>query len=86
MFDGLKFDLISLRFLYMDHLRMQLGQYIQMYNSHAIRKQVSCEFYLSSGKPNYMYKYPSVGVRNYASSADPQLFKEFSASLEWYDD
>ena len=86
MFDGSKFDLISLRFLYMDHLRMQLGQYIQMYNSHAIRKQVSREFYLPSGKPNYMYKYPPVGVRNYASSADPQLFKEFSASLEWYDD
>ena len=61
---------------------MQLGQYIQIYNLYAIRKQVLCEFYLSFGKLNYIYKYPPVGVCNYASSADSQLFKEFSASLE----
>ena len=47
---------------------------------------MSCKFYFSSEKPNYIYKYPSVGICNYISSADSQLFKEFSASLEWYND
>ena len=61
---------------------MQLGQYIQIYNLYAIRKQMSYEFYLSSEKPNYIYKYLLVKVCNYISSADLQLFKEFSASLE----
>jgi len=61
---------------------MQLGQYIQIYNLYAIRKQILYEFYLFSKKPNYIYKYPPVKVCNYISLADPQLFKKFSASLK----
>ncbi len=57
-----------------------------MYNTHSIRKQVSREWYLPAGKPNFMYNYPADSVRNYAASPDSSLLELIEDQLSWFDE
>jgi hypothetical protein len=56
-----------------------------MYNSHPIRKQKARQLYLSSGKPNVLYKYPKEGNRNYSTPPDSTLLDLLENQLSWYD-
>jgi transposase InsO family protein len=86
LFDSSKFDIIALQYLYMDTLRQHIASFVHMYNTHAIRKQVSREFYLPSGKPNFLYNYPSDGVRNYSAPPDQSLLLLIQDQLSWFDE
>ena len=59
----------------MDTIRAHIASFVNMYNSHSIRKQVLREWYLPAGKPNIMYNYPADGVRNYAAPPDSSLLE-----------
>ena len=70
----------------MDTLRQHIASFVHMYNTHAIRKQVSREFYLPSGKPNFLYNYPSDGIRNYSAPPDQSLLLLIQDQLSWFDE
>ena len=62
LFDSSKYNQIALQYLYMDTLRTQISSFVDMYNTHTIRKQVARREYLPSGKLNMMYQYPPDGT------------------------
>jgi hypothetical protein len=70
----------------MDTLRNHIASFVQMYNTHPIRKQVQREFYLPAGKPNMMYHYPNEGIRNYATTPDPTILDQIETQLSWFDE
>jgi hypothetical protein len=77
---------LRLAYLYIDTLRQHIASFVHIYNTHAIRKQVSREFYLPSGQPNVLYNYPSDGVRNYSTPPDQSLLSLIQDQLSWFDE
>jgi len=86
LFDSSKFDRIALQYIYMDTIRLHLSRFVDMYNSHPIRRQTQRQWYLPSGKPNELYYYPDDGVRNYGGTPNPELLSSFESQIVWFDD
>ena len=57
LFDGSKFDRIALQFIYMDKIRDRINSFVQMHNTHPIRKQVQQNVRVSSFLYNCFCKY-----------------------------
>jgi hypothetical protein len=54
-FDGSIYDIIALRFIYMPFLRQHIKTFVEVHNTHWIRRQKNREDYLPTGKPFMMY-------------------------------
>ena len=76
LFDGGTIDQTALRYIYMEHIRGQIHNFVMLHNAHPIRKQKNRDHYLPTGRPNYMYKYPPFGTRNYATPATEELLQQ----------
>ena len=75
LFNRLKYNVITLTYLYIDTLQSLIKDYIKIYNCYKIYKQTARDFYLLASKPDYIYHYLT-NARNYSSLLDPKLFNK----------
>jgi hypothetical protein len=58
--------------------------FVQVYNTHRIRRHKTQEEYLPTGKLYVMHAYPPLGVRNYATSTREAMLDAFDSQVENY--
>jgi len=70
-FDGGEIDIICLQYIYMNMIRSHIQTFVQVHNTHRIRRQRNREHYLPTGRPTELYNYPPTGVHDYGMVPDP---------------
>lgn len=81
-------DRVALRYLYMEPLRRHIARFVDVYNSHTIRKQSSRDHYLPAGKPDELYHYTSAkdfAIRPSDPSFPKELFDDFQEQVANFD-
>ncbi|KAG0643329.1 hypothetical protein HOY80DRAFT_1094323 [Tuber brumale] len=83
-FDGGDIDVICLQYVYMTMIRTQVQTFVQVHNTHRIRRQRRREHYLHTGRPVELYYYPPTGVRNYGLPTDKTVLSELESQVKDY--
>ncbi len=85
LFNGEVFEVIALQYLYMDRIREQIQTFVDLHNTHRIRKQTKHDFL--GGVPDEMYRYLGEGKIDYADkeTLKSQLFKDLKKKVEFFD-
>lgn len=81
---GNLYDRVALKFIYMIMLRTHVHKFVEMHNSHPIRRQRKRAHYLPSGIPDDMYTYPQSGV-DYGQEPDWEQHTFLQANVFNYD-
>ena len=88
IFDGeSKYDLIAIRFIYMEPLRRHIENFVDLHNIYPIRTQRARADYLRAGKPEELHDC-HWGVRHYGThptGATEELLAEFEEEVSGYD-
>ncbi|KAG0644315.1 hypothetical protein HOY80DRAFT_878747, partial [Tuber brumale] len=84
LFDGSDIDKSCLQFIYMEIIRSHIHNFVEVHNSHSIRKQPKRDHYLPTGKPFEMYFYP-LNAENYQESVDETILSTLESEVEAYD-
>jgi hypothetical protein len=88
LFDGeSKYDLMAIRFVYMEHLRKHIQNFVTLHNIATIRPQRLRADYLRDGVPEELY-YCHWDVRDYGTvptGATEELLAQFEDDLKPYD-
>ena len=62
LFDNVRPNYIAIRYIYMPLIRERLATFMEIHNTHIIRKQRFQSHYLPTGKPRILFEYPSHGI------------------------
>ena len=84
-FTGNKWDLMAMRYVYMDSLRKHVVIFVRDHNNHPIRRQRKRSDYLLTGRPVTNYKIPKAPIINHGRKADPKLLAELQAEVQDWD-
>ena len=84
-FDGGSIDIICLQFIYMKMIRTHVQTFVQVHNTHRIRRQRNREHYLPTGQPCQLYHYPPDGVKDYGSVPNPDILTALEQQVTAYD-
>lgn len=84
LFDGSDIDKSCLQYIYMDIIRSHIHNFVEVHNSHSIRRQPKRDHYLPTGKPFEMYFYP-VNAENFREPVDETILLALESEVEAYD-
>jgi len=72
-FDRGEIDIICLQYIYMNIIlsRLHIQTFVQVHNTHRIRRERNREHYLPTGGPTELYNYPTTCVQDYRMVPDP---------------
>ena len=84
MFDGGNIDKACLQYIYMDMIRSHIHNFIEVNNSHRIRKQKKSDHYLPTGKPFEMYFYPD-GVEDFKEPIEEEVLVLLESEVGSFD-
>ncbi|CUS14687.1 unnamed protein product, partial [Tuber aestivum] len=68
----------------MEIIRSHIHNFVEVHNSHSIRKQSKRDHYLPTGKPFEMYFYP-LNAKDYQESVDETILSTLESEVEAYD-
>lgn len=83
-FDGGAIDVICLQYVYMKMIRTHIQTFVQVHNTHRIRRQRNREHYLPTGKPTELYNYPPVDIHDYGTAPDTTILSLLEAQVSAY--
>ena len=83
-FDGGSIDVICMQYVYMKMIRTHVQTFVQVHNTHRIRRQRNREHYLPTGQPCQLYHYPPDGVKDYGSVPNPDILKALEQQVTSY--
>jgi hypothetical protein len=84
-FTGSKFDRIAIRHIYMEALRLRISRFVQAHNMHKIRSANTKTGYYPGGRPNMLYHYPPLGIRNYSSTPNEDILQAFEDEVKAFE-
>jgi len=84
LFDSGNIDKACLQYIYMDMIRLPIHNFIEVHNSHPIRKQKKRDHYLSTGKPFEMYFYPD-GVEDFKVPIEEEVLVLLESEVGSFD-
>ena len=83
-FDGGAQDIIAMQFIYMDMITQHIHTFVQIHNSHRIRRQRKRDHYLPAGKPVELYNYPPTGIIDYGLSPNKAVLDALDTQMSSY--
>ena len=79
-----RWDIMALRYVYMDLIRAHLAHFVNVWNAHYIRNQRKRPHH-PTGRPNVLFNDPD--VQNYASKPSAELLQKLKDEVgDWDED